>query len=89
MQEDHIHPGYNLKEKIPPRSLMHPNGSQREDDPYERGQLHLRVWRRRGFHEQVHRNERRKAKQLGVREETDTGPQKRATRKKRKTVFKF
>ena len=45
---------------------MYPTGSQREDDPYERGQLYLRVWRRRGFQEQVHRNERRKAKQLGV-----------------------
>ena len=49
---------------------MYPTGSQREDDPYERGQLYLRVWRRRGFQEQVHRNERRKAKQLGVQEET-------------------
>ena len=70
MQDDHHHPGYNLKEESFQGVWCIQLGHQREDDPYERGPLYLRVWRRRGFHKQVHRNECRKAKQLGVQEET-------------------
>ena len=48
---------------------MYPTGSPAGGRSCERGQFYLRAWRRRGFHEQVHRNECKMAKQLGVQED--------------------
>ena len=48
---------------------MYPTGSPAGGRSCERGQFYLRAWRRRGFHKQVHRNECKMAKQLGVQED--------------------